>query len=67
MKPSWSNAPEWAAYLARDADGLWFWYEVQPVWIPRMQAFTAEGRGQSAQAGYEPPGAVCEARPKVHP
>ncbi len=29
-KPSWDTAPEWANWLAMDADGTWFWYEQEP-------------------------------------
>lgn len=29
-KPSWDEAPFWAKWLAQDADGEWWWYEVQP-------------------------------------
>jgi hypothetical protein len=27
----WKYAPEWANYLAMDADGDWFWYESEPA------------------------------------
>ena len=30
MKPSWGDAPEWARYLAKDKDGKWYWYRVEP-------------------------------------
>ena len=26
----WTNAPEWANYLAMDDDGSWWWYELEP-------------------------------------
>lgn len=29
-KPSWNDAPEWAQWVAQDADGEWFWYEEKP-------------------------------------
>jgi hypothetical protein len=29
-KPSWSDAPEWAQWLAQDEDGGWCWYEGKP-------------------------------------
>jgi len=29
-KPSWDDAPPWAAYLAQDSDGEWFWYSEKP-------------------------------------
>jgi hypothetical protein len=37
-KPSWSDAPFWAMWLACDEDGEWLWYELEPrdhiaVWI----------------------------------
>ena len=30
MKPGWKDAPEWANWLAMDASGAWYWYELQP-------------------------------------
>ena len=33
MKPSWSEAPEWANYLTQDEDGQWYWFEKKPrIW-----------------------------------
>lgn len=29
-KPEWSNAPEWAKWLAQSADGIWDWFETKP-------------------------------------
>lgn len=39
MKPDWKDAPEWAQWLAMDANGFWWWYEEEPVvsekaWMP---------------------------------
>lgn len=31
MKPDWKDAPEWANYLAKDANGVWFWYATRPL------------------------------------
>lgn len=31
MKPSWKNAPEWANYLVRGSDGLYWWHENKPI------------------------------------
>ena len=47
-KPDWKDAPEWANYLAMDASGDWYWYELEPfedasVWVEY------EGRMQAAQ------------------
>lgn len=33
-KPSWSEAPEWAGYLAQSDEGDWFWFENQPEATP---------------------------------
>jgi hypothetical protein len=30
MKPDWEDAPEWANWLARDADGELCWFENEP-------------------------------------
>lgn len=29
-KPDWKDAPEWANYLTKDADGDWWWHEYTP-------------------------------------
>lgn len=29
-KPSWSDAPAWANWLAQDRDGWWIWYQNEP-------------------------------------
>ena len=31
MKPSWSDAPEWANWLAMDENNKWFWFKGEPV------------------------------------
>jgi len=31
MKPDWNDAPEWANYVAMDADGEWFWFAHKPT------------------------------------
>ena len=31
MKPDWKDAPEWANYLAMDADGSWYWFGKEPI------------------------------------
>ena len=38
-KPDWKDAPEWAMWLAQDADGLYCWffnkpYEGEACWMP---------------------------------
>lgn len=34
MKPDWKGAPEWANWLAMDGDGMWFWHEYEPEFVP---------------------------------
>lgn len=29
-KPDWKDAPEWAEWLAQDADGAWWWFQNEP-------------------------------------
>lgn len=29
-KPDWKDAPEWANWLAGDADGTWYWFKDKP-------------------------------------
>lgn len=50
MKPDWKDAPEWAKWLAMDADGHWYWFEGEPklredCW---RLAFAASGRYRHA-------------------
>lgn len=30
VRPNWNDAPEWARFVAMDADGQWSWYENRP-------------------------------------
>mgnify|MGYP006440564041 CR=1 FL=1 len=32
-KPKWQDAPDWANWLAQDADGRWYWFENPPLII----------------------------------
>jgi hypothetical protein len=32
MKPDWKDAPDWANWLAMDADGTWVWFAARPEW-----------------------------------
>ena len=41
MKPSWSDAPEWANWLAKDESGEWYWYENEPTRL--VPVFGGEG------------------------
>lgn len=33
-KPSWKTAPSWATHLCMNADGVWYWFENEPVYHP---------------------------------
>lgn len=48
MKPSWQDSPYWAAYLAKDADGHWSWFEYLPD--RNQERWVTDGRVQ--HAGY---------------
>jgi hypothetical protein len=38
-------APEWAAWIAQDADGTWWWYEKKPIRQPHHKAhYSRTGR-----------------------
>jgi hypothetical protein len=45
-RPDWSKAPDWAKYLAMDADGGWWWFEARPtmkasIWeLPKLTNFS---------------------------
>lgn len=51
MKPDWKDAPEWARWLAMDADGTWYWYEFEPE---RYAIFwdCLEGRREEAEKDH---------------
>ena len=60
MKPSWSDAPEWANWLAKNANGDWKWHECEPEkkwalgnksgYVGKWEADT--GRSQIASRDY---------------
>jgi hypothetical protein len=33
MTPHWIDAPEWAQWLAQDADGIWHWFDEKPMQV----------------------------------
>ena len=61
-KPEWSEAPEWAQYLAQDADGEWYWFELQPSKESEYW-FLASCVGQSQRVFAEPWTRTLEPRP----
>lgn len=49
MKPSWSEAPKWAMWLAQNEDGQWWWYESEPEISHNMgYYFVDDGRSLEA-------------------
>lgn len=40
MIPSWSDAPEWAKFLAQDRSGRWYWYETRPTYLEYSGTWT---------------------------
>jgi hypothetical protein len=50
--PDWKDAPEWAQYLARDADGVFCWFEYMPQATDGVNGFwfVTQGRLKEATA-----------------
>lgn len=63
QKPDWKDAPEWANYLAQDADGDWFWYEHKPECSYSMWG-THTGRCQISTTTNAAWKSTLEERPK---
>jgi hypothetical protein len=73
-KPSWKSAPEWANWLAQDADGEWCWFKHKPVQDPEMQiwnndvSLAVKGEMQWQKSGESAPNEnwrkTLEKRPK---
>ena len=40
--PEWNQAPEWANWLAQDADGYWYWFNCKPVPVKKEGFFSSE-------------------------
>jgi len=62
VKPDWKDAPEWAQWVAMDADGVWFWYEEKPK-FGRSDWYDVSGRMQSCMDCKLDPIETLEARP----
>lgn len=68
-KPDWKDAPEWAQWLARDSNGLWYWYEMEPYVVDDLETWDNQA-GLFLQAlpvkvsGWE---TTLEQRPAVQP
>ena len=50
FKIDWSEAPDWANYVAMDHDGDWYWYENSPV-VKNFAWYCGEGGGKCERAG----------------
>lgn len=63
MKPSWNDAPEWAQWLAKDADEMWYWHEKQPYKSYERGEWKSAGRSKMIEDGIDWWNS-CEARPE---
>lgn len=64
MKPDWKDAPDWANWLAMDADGTWYWFEYEPY--PSSDDYWKRHYrlgGMSSRAEYIPWHESLESRP----
>lgn len=56
-KPEWSDAPEWAQWIAQDVTGHWRWYQEKPrmgnfAWLPGSMKSQAAGRSGDVEFGW---------------
>jgi hypothetical protein len=65
MKPHFEDAPEWANYMAMDADGTWWWFQAAPR-LDEEESIWGTSGGQSgvAMVQHEDWKETLEARPK---
>lgn len=42
--PSWDGAPAWAAYVAQNRDGAWYWFEDAPDLFVYTGVWKSTGR-----------------------
>jgi hypothetical protein len=59
----WSKAPEWARYYAKDADGVWCWYEEIPDWAEARGVWASDDRWEEIDALNEAPAMSMRERP----
>ena len=50
---NWNEAPAWANYYAKDADGRWFWHEFEPFLEPGARGWYNRGRMQACESGLD--------------
>lgn len=72
-KPEWSEAPEWAMWLAQDFDGAWWWYANEPQvsdtghnWMPNGGRLDCVDKPiyYENMLAYEKQIGPCERRPE---
>lgn len=64
MKPDWKDAPEWANWLAMDANGTYNWFESRPVFQRTWWVNPEPGYKKIAFAGNHDMSQNIEERPK---
>lgn len=64
MKPKWSDAPDWAKYLAMDANGEWYWYKSKPKKLKDCDCWSGGKYGYYAGNSFEGWKQTLEARPE---
>jgi hypothetical protein len=52
-KPDWSDAPEWACWLAVDLNGSWYWYEEKPEACSAAKVWLNEPSSRCKFAGRQ--------------
>jgi hypothetical protein len=67
MKPDWKDAPEWANWLAMDANGTWHYYEHEPeISInPNIEVWQAKGMYRRVFKRFKNWQSTREKRPKI--
>lgn len=54
--PNWNAAPEWAQWVAQDADGKWYWYQHRPIAYTLCMYWGGGGSGNTIRiSGIRPP------------
>lgn len=62
-RPDWNDAPDWANYVAMDADGDWWWYEGKPEQMQQSWRGPEKMRVREAQPLLEIWSESLEERP----
>lgn len=50
MSPDFEYAPDWANYVVRDMDKVWFWHEMKPY--SSMGDWYSDGRSERVEYDY---------------